>query len=154
MSERSPHLSGGRGTGFAGPQAQRPPWGAESDPKCANVGVMKAAAPGRPKQGRPPRGAKSDTQCANVGVMKAAAPGKLRTETASIIMKTTEHAAQSLVGQQQETLQKAAVQAMQGALNEQVLKRSRRDWLMAAAVGAAAAVSVTLAMLALRSLLT
>lgn len=80
--------------------------------------------------------------------------GKLRTETASIILKTTEHAAQSLVGQQQETLQKAASQAMQSALTEQVLKRSRRDWFMAAAVGAAAAVSVNLALLALRSLLT
>ena len=80
--------------------------------------------------------------------------GKLRTETASIILKTTEHAAQSLVGQQQETLQKAASLAMQSALTEQVLKRSRRDWLLAAAVGAAAAVSVNLALLALRSLLT
>ena len=80
--------------------------------------------------------------------------GKLRTETASIILKTTEHAAQSLVGQQQETLQKAASQAMQSALTEQVLKRSRRDWFMADAVGAAAAVSVNLALLALRSLLT
>ena len=80
--------------------------------------------------------------------------GKLRTETASIILKTTKHAAQSLVGQQQETLQKAASQAMQSAFTEQVLKRSRRDWLLAAAVGAAAAVSVNLALLALRSLLT
>ena len=80
--------------------------------------------------------------------------GRLRTETASIILKTTEHAAQSLVGQQQETLQKAASLAMQSALTEQVLKRSRRDWLLAAAVGAAAAVSVNLALLALRSLLT
>ena len=80
--------------------------------------------------------------------------GKLRTETASIIMKTTEHAAQSLVGQQQETLQKAATQAMQLALNDQLLKRSRLDWLMAAAVGAATAASVTLALIALRSQLT
>ena len=69
MSEQSPHLSRGRGTGFAGPQAQRPPRGAESDTKCTNVGVMKAAAPGRPKQGPPPRGAESDTKCANVWVM-------------------------------------------------------------------------------------
>ena len=80
--------------------------------------------------------------------------GKLRTETASIIMKTTEHAAQSLVGQQQETLQKAATQAMQLALNDQLLKRSRLDWLMAAAVGAAIAAAVTLALIALRSQLT
>ena len=80
--------------------------------------------------------------------------GKLRTETASIILKTTEHAAQSLVGQQQETLQKAATQAMQLALNDQLLKRSRLDWLMAAAVGAAIAAAVTLALIALRSQLT
>ena len=80
--------------------------------------------------------------------------GKLRTETASIIMKTTEHAAQSLVGQQQETLQKAASQAMHSALSEQLLKRSRRDWLMAAAVGATAGVGVALALFALRFLLT
>ncbi len=79
---------------------------------------------------------------------------KLRTETASIIMKTTEHAAQSLVGQQQETLQKAATQAMQLVLNEQLLKRSRLDWLMAAAVGAATAAAVTLALIALRFQLT
>jgi monofunctional glycosyltransferase len=32
--------SRGRGTGFAGPQAQRPPRGAESDTKCANVGAF------------------------------------------------------------------------------------------------------------------
>lgn len=61
---------------------------------------------------------------------------KLRAETASIVLKTTEHAAQSLVGQQQATLQKAATQAMQQALSEQVLRRTRRDWLMTAALGA------------------
>ena len=32
--------SKGRGTGFAGPQAQRPPRGAVSDTKCATVGAM------------------------------------------------------------------------------------------------------------------
>ena len=71
-----------------------------------------------------------------------------------VLMKTTEHAAQSLVGQQQETLQKAATQAMQLALNDQLLKRFRLDWLMAAAVGAATAAAVTLALIALRSQLT
>ena len=78
---------------------------------------------------------------------------KLRSETASIIMKTTEHAAQSLVGQQQETLQKAATQAMQLALNDQLLKRSRRDWLMVAAVGAATGACFVLGAIAVRALL-
>jgi hypothetical protein len=32
--------SRGRGTGFAGPQAQRPPRGAESHTQWANVGAM------------------------------------------------------------------------------------------------------------------
>lgn len=68
---------------------------------------------------------------------------KLRTETASIILKTTEHAAKSLVGQQQETLQKAATQAMQLAMNEQMLRRTRRDWFMAAAIGSIAGSIVT-----------
>ncbi len=68
---------------------------------------------------------------------------KLRTETASIILKTTEHAAKSLVGQQQETLQKAATQAMQLAMNEQMLRRTRRDWFMAAAIGSVAGAIVT-----------
>lgn len=71
---------------------------------------------------------------------------RLRTETASIVLKTTEHAAQSLVGQQQATLQKAATQALQKALSEQVLRRTRRDWWMAicasSAIGAAAALVV------------
>jgi hypothetical protein len=31
--------SRGRGTGFAGPQAQRPPRGAGSDTQCATVGA-------------------------------------------------------------------------------------------------------------------
>ncbi len=36
----SPFLAGrGRGTGFAGPQAQRPSRGAESHTKWANVGA-------------------------------------------------------------------------------------------------------------------
>ena len=34
------HPSRGRGTGFAGPQAQRPPRGAGSDTKCASVGAI------------------------------------------------------------------------------------------------------------------
>lgn len=73
---------------------------------------------------------------------------RLRTETASIVLKTTEHAAQSLVGQQQATLQKAATQAMQQAINTQMLQRTRRDWFMAAAVGATSGSATALVMLA------
>ncbi len=58
--------SRGHGTGFAGPQAQPPPRGAESYAKRANVGAT-AVAPGRPKQGQPPRGAATDTKCGSVG---------------------------------------------------------------------------------------
>ncbi len=74
---------------------------------------------------------------------------KLRAETASIVLKTTEHAARSLVGQQQDTLQKAATQAMQQAISAQVLKRTRRDWFMAVAVSAAASSAITMGVIAL-----
>lgn len=60
---------------------------------------------------------------------------RLRSETANIILKTTEHAAKCLVGQQSATLQKAAAIAMTQALNEQLLKRTRNDWFLAAAIG-------------------
>lgn len=76
---------------------------------------------------------------------------RLRTETASIVLKTTEHAAQSLVGQQQATLQKAATQAMQQALSEQVLRRTRRDWLLAVFLAALTGSAATLALLGLRA---
>ena len=78
---------------------------------------------------------------------------KLRAETASIVLKTTEHAAQSLVGQQQATLQKAASQAMQQALSEQVLRRTRRDWMLAVICGGITGGVTTLGLLGLRSLL-
>ncbi|MGL5181887.1 hypothetical protein [Herbaspirillum huttiense] len=76
---------------------------------------------------------------------------RLRTETANIVLKTTEHAAQSLVGQQQATLQKAATQAMQQALSEQVLRRTRRDWMLAVFLAALTGSAVTLALLGLRA---
>lgn len=76
---------------------------------------------------------------------------KLRTETASIVLKTTEHAAQSLVGQQQATLQKAATQAIQQALSEQVLRRTRRDWMTAIVCSALTGSMATLALLGLRA---
>lgn len=76
---------------------------------------------------------------------------KLRAETASIVLKTTEHAAQSLVGQQQATLQKAATQAMQQALNEQILRRTRRDWMLAVVCSALTGSAATLALLGLRA---
>lgn len=76
---------------------------------------------------------------------------KLRSETASIVLKTTEHAAQSLVGQQQATLQKAATQAMQQALSEQVLRRTQRDWIVAVVLSALTGCAATLALLGLRA---
>lgn len=76
---------------------------------------------------------------------------KLRAETASIVLKTTEHAAQSLVGQQQATLQKAATQAMQQALSEQVLRRTQRDWILAVVCSALTGSAATLALLGLRA---
>lgn len=76
---------------------------------------------------------------------------KLRAETASIVLKTTEHAAQSLVSQQQATLQKAATQAMQQALSEQVLRRTRRDWMLAVVCSALTGSAATLALLGLRA---
>ena len=52
--------SGGRGTGFAGPQAP----GCETQPFC----VPSKPAPQAWSRGtQPPRGAGSDTQCATVG---------------------------------------------------------------------------------------
>lgn len=61
---------------------------------------------------------------------------QLRAETASIVLKTTEHAAQSLVGQQHATLEKAARSALQQVMTTTVLRRSRRDWWLISAVGA------------------
>lgn len=74
---------------------------------------------------------------------------RMRAETASIVLKTTEHAARTLVGQQQETLQKAATQAMQQALSEQVLRRTRRDWLLAVALSGGISCALTLATIAI-----
>lgn len=78
---------------------------------------------------------------------------KLRTETASIVLKTTEHAAASLVGQQQATLQKAASQAMQQALTDVVLRRSRRDWLFAMTCSALVGSLTTVVILTIRSMI-
>ena len=75
----------------------------------------------------------------------------LRSETASIVLKTTEHAAQSLVGQQQSTLQAAAAQAMQQALSTQLLRGARRDWTAAAIASAFVGSATTLAVLGLRA---
>lgn len=76
---------------------------------------------------------------------------KLREETASIVLKTTEHAAQSLVGQQQATLQTAATLAMQQAISAQVLRRTRRDWLLGAALGGVSGCLLTLAVLVVQA---
>ena len=67
---------------------------------------------------------------------------KLRAETANVIMQATEQAAKTMVGQQAETLQKAATVALQKALSAETLKRTHRDWfaavLLAAAIGSLA----------------
>jgi hypothetical protein len=76
---------------------------------------------------------------------------KLRAETAAIVLRTTEHAARTLVGQQQATLQKAATLAMQHAITAQVLRRTRRDWLMAAALGALSGSALTIVLFTLRA---
>jgi len=78
---------------------------------------------------------------------------RLREETASIVFKTTAHAAQSLVGQQQATLQKAATLAIHQALSEQVLRRTRRDWLWMGVGSAFTAAVTTLAVLGVRALI-
>jgi hypothetical protein len=61
---------------------------------------------------------------------------RLRSETANVIALATEQAAKTMVGQQTETLQKAATAAMQKALSVEVLKRTRRDWFAAIVIGA------------------
>jgi len=76
---------------------------------------------------------------------------RLRAETAAIVLKTTEHAAHSLVGQQQATLQKAATLAMQQAITAQVLRRTRQDWLMSAALGAMTGSALTIMLFALQA---
>lgn len=77
----------------------------------------------------------------------------LRAETANIILKTTEHAASSLVGQQQQTLQAAATHAMRQAIGVQLIRHTRRDWLIAVALGAAIGASVTASAFGLHALM-
>lgn len=73
---------------------------------------------------------------------------KLRVEMASVILKTTEHAAKTLVSQQTQTLQQAANQAFKQALTVELIRRTRMDWFkligMGAVVGAVAATAVPL----------
>lgn len=75
---------------------------------------------------------------------------KLRAETASILVQATDQAAKTMVGQQADTLQKAATTALQRGLSTEVLKKTRWDWiaavLLAALVGslvASAAILLT-----------
>jgi hypothetical protein len=72
---------------------------------------------------------------------------KLRAETANVIMQATEQVAKTMVGQQSETLLKAATAAMQKALSVEVLKRTRRDWFVAVFLSAAVGCLVTLSTL-------
>ena len=52
---------------------------------------------------------------------------RLRLEISNIIIKTTEHAAKTLVSQQTATLQQAARLAFKEALNAEMMKRTRMD---------------------------
>ena len=72
---------------------------------------------------------------------------KLRAETANVIRQATDQAAKTMVGQQAETLQKAATAAMQKALSVEVLKRTRWDWFAAVLLAAASGSLVTLGIL-------
>lgn len=63
---------------------------------------------------------------------------RLRKETAAIITQTTEHAAKSLVGQQTAVLEKAASTAIENALKTKGARRSRSEWLLAAAISGTA----------------
>jgi ABC-type transporter Mla subunit MlaD len=55
---------------------------------------------------------------------------RLRTETATIINQTTEHAARSLIGQQTAVLQKATPQAIGNAITPELPRRIKRDWVV------------------------
>lgn len=61
---------------------------------------------------------------------------RLRAETANVIMQATQQASRTLVDQQTETLQKAATAAIQKALTVELLRKTRRDWCIAALIGA------------------
>lgn len=61
---------------------------------------------------------------------------KLRVEMAAIILKTTEHAAKTLVSQQTQTLQQAANQAFKQALTVELIRRTRMDWFKLIGLGA------------------
>lgn len=53
---------------------------------------------------------------------------RLRVEMASIITRTTEHAARTLVSQQTQVLQQSATDAIRQALTTTAIRRTRRDW--------------------------
>jgi cell division septum initiation protein DivIVA len=70
---------------------------------------------------------------------------KLRFETSVMIIKTTEHAARTLVSQQTDVIQKSATIAIRQALSKEILQRTRNEWLMTVALsgflgGAAASI--------------
>ena len=62
---------------------------------------------------------------------------RLRVEYSDLIGKVTEQAAISLVGQQTDTLQKAATAAIRKALTQENVKRARADWYKLVAIAAA-----------------
>jgi len=60
----------------------------------------------------------------------------LRTETADLILKTTQHAAQSLVSQQHASLQAAAQKAMTEVLKNDLQRKTKYTWLSGIFIGA------------------
>lgn len=61
---------------------------------------------------------------------------RLRLEMSAVIVKATEHAAKTLVGQQTATLQQAARLALKQALTVEMIQRTRIDWFRLTAAGA------------------
>ena len=60
----------------------------------------------------------------------------LRTETADLILKTTQHAAQTLVSQQQASLTAAAQRAMTETLKIDLQRKTKYTWLLGIFIGA------------------
>lgn len=62
---------------------------------------------------------------------------RLRVEFAALMASATEHAARSVVGEQAQVLERAAMAAVSQSLTREAIKRSRADWLRLVAAGAA-----------------
>ncbi|HJV71223.1 hypothetical protein [Ideonella sp.] len=62
---------------------------------------------------------------------------RLRVEFAALMASATEHAARSVVGEQAQVLERAAMAAVRQSLTREAIQRSRTDWLRLVATGAA-----------------